>query len=92
MKYAVMYGNGTAWYSKEIVEVDRPTTDYGAILDMAIDQIEEREGKASALWDLEDIESAGYNEDEYVVGGNHGLALLHFGNFEIREYEGEVEE
>lgn len=87
MVYKVLYGNGTAWYSEELVEMDYPTTDYGAIVDKAIDQIEEREGKSSALWDLDEIENAGYNEDEYVVGGNHGLALLHYGNFEIREVE-----
>ena len=84
MKYEVLYGNGTAWYSKEEVEVDEPTTDYGAILDMAIDQIEEREGVGCVLLNLDEAEKQ-FNEDEYVIGGNHGLALIHYGNFEIRE-------
>lgn len=84
MKYEVMYGNGTAWMSTEIVEMDERTTDYGAVLDKAIDQIEEREGVGYALKHIDEAEEE-YNEDEYVVGGNHGLALVHYGNFEIRE-------
>lgn len=96
MKYEVMYGNGTAWMSTEIVEMDERTTDYGAILDKAIDQIEEREGladplhKLSCLMTLDEVEKEGLNEDEYVVGGNHGLALVHYGNFTIREDTGET--
>ena len=92
MKYEIMYGNGTAWMSTEIVEMDERTTDYSAILDKAIDQIEERDGSLSQLMTLDEVEEEGLNEDEYVVGGNHGLALVHYGNFTIRESVGEVEE
>lgn len=84
MKYEVIYGNGTAWVSKEIVEVDEPTTDYGAILDIAIDQMEER-GETHQFVSWEEIERDGIYEDEYVTGGNHGLNLMHYGTFEIRE-------
>lgn len=82
MKYKVLFGNGTAWLSEEIVEMDEYTTDYGAIVDVAIDQIEEREGVGHSLRYLDEAEKE-YNEDEYVVGGNHGLALMHYGNFDI---------
>lgn len=91
MNYEVMYGNGTAWMSTEIVEMDERTTDYGAVLDKAIDQIEEREGVGNTLRYINEAEEE-YNEDEYVVGGNHGLALIHYGNFNIRESVGEIEE
>ena len=92
MKYEVMYGNGTAWLSTEIVEVEEATTDMGAILDMAIDQIEEREGLGGCLMTLDEVEANDFYEDEYVVGGNHGIALVHYGHFIIRESVGEVEE
>lgn len=86
MKYEVLYGNGTAWLSQEIVEVDEPTTDYGAILDMAIDQMEER-GETGQFVSWEEIECEGLDEYDYVTGGNHGLNLMHYGNFEIREMD-----
>lgn len=83
-KYKVLYGSGTAWLNEEIVEVDEPTTDYGAILNIAIDQIEAR-GEENAFITLNDtVEYGGkYYEDEYVIGGNHGRLLLHHGELNI---------
>lgn len=83
-KYKVQYGSGLAWLREEIVEVDEPTTDYSAILDKAIDQIEAR-GEEGLFIDWKDtVEDGGdYHEDEYVVGGNHGRLLLHYGQLNI---------
>ena len=83
-RYKVQYGSGTAWLNEEIVEVDEPTTDYGAIVDMAIDQIESR-GEEGVFIDWKDtVEEGGeHYEDEYVVGGNHGRLLLHYGQLNI---------
>lgn len=84
MKYVLRYGNGTAWLSQEIVEIEEETSDYGVVLDKAIDQMEER-GETGQFIEYEDTVEGGGDiyEDEYVVGGNHGLILLHHGSFEI---------
>jgi hypothetical protein len=85
VKYVVYYN-----YCKEVVEVEEETTDYGAILDMAIDQIEARGETGYFLeWTetVEDGNMEGYYADEYVVGGNHGLLLYHAGNFRIEKEE-----
>lgn len=65
-KYKVIFG-----YFSELVEVDEPTTDYGAILDCAIDQ----------------LERDGITGDAYITGGNHGLNLYHGGNFMIERVD-----
>ena len=78
-KYRVIYS-----YYSELVEVDEPTTDYGAILDIAIDQLE-RDGNMGVFIADEDIERDGIHEDEYITGGNHGLNLYHGGNFMIEQ-------
>lgn len=80
-KYRVIYS-----YFSEIVTVDEPTTDYGAILDIAIDQLE-RDGKMGVFVTDDDIERDGIHEDEYVAGGNHGLNLYHGGNFMIEQID-----
>ena len=55
----------------------------GAVIDVVIDNLE-AEGNDGLVVPLDQAESE-YNEDEYVVGGNHSLALIHNGNFDIRE-------
>ena len=80
-KYRVIFG-----YYSELVELDEPTTDYGMILDLAIDQLEEA-GKMGAFVTDEDIECDGIHEDEYITGGNHGLNLYHGGNFMIERVD-----
>lgn len=84
MKYVVLYGNGTYQLSEEVVEVDYPTSDYGMILDMAIDQMEKR-GETEQFLSCEEIEEDGIYGDEYITGGNHGLNLYHGGHFMIKE-------
>ncbi len=81
--YKVVYGLfGNFRGFTETVIVDDVTTDYGAILDMAIDQKVER-GDMRNLYTIDEVEEMGLNEDEYVLGGNEGLALVHNGNFMI---------
>lgn len=81
--YKVVYGVfGNFGGFIEDVIVDDITTDYGAILDMAIDQKVER-GDMRNLYTVDAVEEMGLNEDEYVIGGNEGLALVHNGNFAI---------
>ncbi len=75
--YEIVYG-----YQLAIVKVDYPTTDYGALVDILIDGLENDKVGDPYLLDLDKAEQE-YNEDEYVVGGNHGLALIHNGNFNI---------
>lgn len=77
--YRVTFG-----YQSEIVYMDDETTDYGAILDACIDKLES-EGKTGCFVNPDE-----YNEDEYVIGGNHGLALYTGGNFSIDKCEDSV--
>lgn len=81
--YKVVYGlfGNFGGFTEDVI-VDDIITDYGAILDMAIDQKVER-GDMRNLYTLDAVEEMGLNEDEYVIGGNEGLALVHNGNFAI---------
>lgn len=81
-KYRVIFG-----YFSELVEVDEPTTDYGAILDLAIDQLES-DGCMGVFITDEDIECDGITDDAYITGGNHGLnSFYHGGNFMIERVD-----
>lgn len=80
-KYRVIFG-----YFSEIVTVDEPTTDYGTILDLAIDQLESN-GNMGVFVSDEDIERDGTTDDMYITGGNHGLNLYHGGNFMIERVD-----
>ena len=81
-KYEVIFGGG--YGTREVVEVEEETTDYGAILDILIDRLEE-EGKEGYFisWEETSEEGGQYNDDEYVIGGNHGRILYHGGMFQI---------
>lgn len=80
-KYRVIYS-----CFSELVEVDEPTTDYGVILDLAIDQLES-DGCIGVFVSDEDIERDGITNDAYITGGNHGLNLYHGGNFMIERVD-----
>ena len=75
--YEIVYG-----YQMAIVKTDWPTSDYGALVDILIDNLEKDGVKEPYLLSVDQAE-AELNEDEYVIGGNHGLALVHNGNFNI---------
>lgn len=80
-KYRVIFG-----YYSELVELEEPTTDYGAILDIAIDQLESA-GCMGVFVSDDDIECDGITDDAYITGGNHGLNLYHGGNFMIKRVD-----
>lgn len=63
---------------QDIITVDSFESEQDAV-DKLIDKLE-AEGNTGCFVDPDD-----YNEDEYVIGGNHGLALYHGGNFMIEE-------
>ena len=78
--YKVVFGSGLAWVNVFFVQVESWQGECHAI-DKLIDR-------------FEDTEDTGYfcnpdehNEDEYIIGGNHGLALYHGGLLSI-ELEG----
>ena len=75
--YRVVYG-----YQNDIVKLDRETTDNQAVLDILIDGLEDAGVGEPYLIPIDQAEEE-YNSDEYVIGGNHGLALVHNGNFFI---------
>lgn len=74
--YRVSYG-----YTSDIVEMDDETSDYGAVVDKLIDDLESS-GNTGYLMAVDEAESE-YSEDMYIIGGNHGLALIHNGNLNI---------
>ena len=84
--YQVIWGNGT--YQCETMEVllENSTTDYGAILDIVVDRLEEQ-GRTDCFIGDEETEEAGGDifDDEYVTAGNHGLNLYHHGDLRIEE-------
>lgn len=84
-KYRVIFGYFSELVS-ELVEVGEPTTDYGAILDLAIDQLE-ADGNMGVFVSDEDIERYEITDDMYITGGNHGLNLYHGGHFMIEKVD-----
>jgi hypothetical protein len=51
-------------------------------IDVLVDTMEER-GDMGFFVTNEEIEEEGIFEDEYVIGGNHCLNLMHYGTFRI---------
>ena len=102
--YKITLGTGTAWVDTFIIETEDATTDYGALTDILIDFL--RSEKDYRILDPSAYE---YNEDdsmynvnhpnsviypdEFVIGGNYGDILEHYGVFDIEEIpESELEE
>ena len=79
----VVYQVSIGYYCKELVVLEEDTTDYGMIVDMIIDRLEER-GETGYVKPLgECTEEELEFDDTYVIGGNHGLVLLHDGILNI---------
>ena len=74
VKYEVCFGGG--YGETQVVEMEDRTTDYGAIVDTLIDNLEES-GRKDCFIEYDETEEEGGEifEDEYVTGGNHGLLL-----------------
>ena len=83
----VKYGVSFGYYDKEIIEMEERTTDYGSIVDILIDRLEENGYNGFIEWEetQESGNKDGYYDDEYITGGNHGLVLYHGGIFYIEE-------
>lgn len=94
--YKISYGTGFSWLQSYVVKVDYPTTNYQALVDILIDYLVEND-KRNILdmdneyeWDGDNIverkdHSWVHYPDEFVVGGNCGDVLMHYGSFDIRE-------
>lgn len=95
--YEIIFGSGCYECFRYVIQTEESTTDYGALVDVLIDYLEEQ--NSYSLLDMEneyywiDDENIGEIEhegiiiypDEYVIGGNHGRVLLHHGTFRINE-------
>jgi len=92
MYYEIVFGSGFYDCYRYITKTDYPTTDYGALVDALIDYLKEK-GHRNLLDDYEmddngyvtDPEGNQWYADEYVIGGNCGDVLLHYGDFRINE-------
>ena len=87
--YEITIGTGSLWTYSEVVYVENWESEQGA-LDVLIDTMEER-GEIGFFITDEEIKKFGKFEDEYVIGGNHCLNLMHYGALRI-EFIGEIDE
>lgn len=76
-KYKIIAGNVS-----EIIKTEEYQHEQDA-LDIMIDMYEEK-GYSGCFCTPNNPDSP-IPEDEYVIGGNHGLALYHGGNFSITQ-------
>lgn len=97
MYYEILFGSGTYQMYRYVVETEEPTTDYGALVDILIDYL--RENVPGLLLDMDKYEWVddgtrleeianpewGFNDDEFISGGNYGDVLVHYGDFRINE-------
>lgn len=81
--YKISIGTGLAWLHEETIEVEDYDCEQDA-LDKMIDGIEDR-GETGLFKTMDEIEAEEINDDEYIIGGNHGLCLMHYGSFAIEE-------
>ena len=95
--YEVVFGSGFAECYRYVLKVDEDTTNYGALVDVLIDYLVEKE-HPSILDKDEYFYNANENayvhkldhreiiySDEYVEGGNCGDVLLHYGTLNINK-------
>lgn len=75
--YKFIIGNGT--YQPDIYYA------YGyneqEAFDVVVDNLEKK--NVSNIYTIDEIEKEDIAEDEYIIGGNHGVALVHYGEFRI---------
>ena len=81
--FKITFGNGSAWAEVHHVQVEDFEHEQDAV-DKLIDKFE-RTDCTGFLLTQDDMDSGEYYSDEYVVGGNHGLGLHHYGLFRIEE-------
>lgn len=94
--YEIVFGSGYAYAYRYVIEVEYPTTDYGALTDILIDYLHD---KGNILLDMNNEWDIGaddvifnrhfpgytFNTDEYIQGGNYGDILVHYGTFYINK-------
>lgn len=86
-KFKIMFGTGTIKLEVREIEVEDFETEQDAV-DKMIDELEKEGAEGYFLkWEETAEEGGDYNEDEYIVGGNHGRILVHYGNFSIEQIE-----
>lgn len=86
MKYfKISFGSGLVWLHTEIVEVEDFEHEQDA-LDILVDKLE-AEGSEGCFVSQEEIDSGNVYPDEYVIAGNHGRALMHYGELRIEEID-----
>lgn len=95
--YEIIFGSGFYECYRYVMQTEEPTTDYGALIDVLIDYLVEQNHGNVVDWDEyewredEDIiyeianPNCEYNNDMFVVGGNAGNILFHYGTFYINE-------
>jgi len=74
--FKISFGSGFAWKVVRFVQVEDWEHEQNAI-DKMIDKFEDTEDMGFFVNPDE------YPEDEYIIGGNHCLALYHGGNLHI---------
>ena len=81
--YEIQFGSGLAWLYTELVEAEHEQEAVGNLIDKL-----EAEGSTGIVVALDEIDKMDLYDDEYIIGGNHGLALLHYGQLLIRKLYG----
>lgn len=79
--YKITIGTGTMYTESFEESVEDFQYEQDAV-DQLIDKLEEQ-GDSSVI-SIDQAEKD-LSSDEYVIGGNHGLALTHYGTFYIKE-------
>ena len=82
-QYSISFGNGTAWPEIRMVTVEDFECEQDAV-DRMIDEIESC-GDTGLFVTQDEVDSGECGEDEYIVGGNHGRFLRHYGLLAIEE-------
>ena len=99
--YEIIFGSGFYECYRYVIKTDYPTTDYGALTDVLIDYLADNSkeiahrniiinGDYTDIYEgsdhyIEDPEEVTFYEDQYVIGGNYGDVLIHYGDFRINE-------
>lgn len=76
----ITWGTGTMYTRCTHMVIEDWENEQDAV-DKLIDSLEQ-EHDSSVIKYTDDIE---LGEDEYLIGGNHGLVLMHYGTFDIEE-------
>ena len=82
-QFRIRFGTGLAWTEDRTITVEDYQCEQDAV-DKMIDFIEFC-GDTGYFLTQEEIDQCEIGEDEYIVGGNHGRFLKHYGLFSVEE-------